>query len=88
MRERERERERERAAFLYLKSCFDVPVNLPSYFSVNVWNLGDQATSALGISIPAEYCMNDVIYTMYNKFSNCFVWVSPFTPDLEFHLLS
>ena len=28
------------------------------------------------------------IYTMHNKFSNCFVWVSPSTSDLEFHLLS
>ena len=27
-------------------------------------------------------------YTMHNKFSNCFVWVSPSTPDLEIHLLS
>ena len=26
-------------------------------------------------------------YTMHNKFSNCFVWVSPSTSDLEFHLL-
>ena len=27
-------------------------------------------------------------YTMRNKFSNCFVWMSPSTLDLEFHLLS
>ena len=27
-------------------------------------------------------------YTMHNKFSNCFVWVSPSTSDLKFHLLS
>ena len=25
-------------------------------------------------------------YTMHNKFSNCFVWVSPSTSDLEFQL--
>ena len=25
---------------------------------------------------------------MHNTFSNCFVWVSPSTSDLEFHLLS
>ena len=25
---------------------------------------------------------------MHNKFSNCLVWVSPSTSDLEFHLLS
>ena len=25
---------------------------------------------------------------MHNKFSNCFVWVSPSTSDLEFHLMS
>ena len=29
-----------------------------------------------------------LIYTMHNKFSNCFVWVSPSTSDHEFHLLS
>ena len=29
-----------------------------------------------------------VFYTMHNKFSNCFVWVSPSTSDLELHLLS
>ena len=28
------------------------------------------------------------IYTMHSKFSNCFVWVSPSTLNLEFHLLS
>ena len=28
------------------------------------------------------------LYTMHNKFSNCFVWLSPSTSDLEFHLLS
>ena len=28
-----------------------------------------------------------VIYTMYSKFSDCFVWMSPSTPDLEFHLM-
>ena len=27
-------------------------------------------------------------YTMHNKFSNCFIWVSPSTSDLRFHLLS
>ena len=27
------------------------------------------------------------LYTMHNKFSNCFVLVSPSTPDLELHLL-
>ena len=27
-------------------------------------------------------------YTMHNKFSNWFVWVSPSTSDLKFHLLS
>ena len=27
-------------------------------------------------------------YTMHNKFSNCFVWVSQSISDLEFHLLS
>ena len=27
-------------------------------------------------------------YTMHNKFSNCLVWVSPSTSDLEFHLQS
>ena len=27
-------------------------------------------------------------YTMHNKFSNCFVWVSLSTSDLEFDLLS
>ena len=32
--------------------------------------------------------INYNIYTMHNKFSNCFVWVSPSTSDLEFHLLS
>ena len=26
-------------------------------------------------------------YTMHNKFSNCFVWVSPSTLDFKFHLL-
>ena len=29
-----------------------------------------------------------LFYTMHNKFSNCFVWVSPSTSDLEFHLVS
>ena len=28
------------------------------------------------------------LYTMHNKFSKCFVWMSPSTSDLEFHLLS
>ena len=28
------------------------------------------------------------LYTMHNKFSNCFVWVIPPTSDLKFHLLS
>ena len=32
--------------------------------------------------------MDCPLYTMHNKFSNCFVWVSPSTSDLEFHLLS
>ena len=27
-------------------------------------------------------------YTMHNKFSNCFEWVSIFTSYLKFHLLS
>ena len=27
------------------------------------------------------------MYTMQNKFSNCFVWVSPSTLDLKFHFL-
>ena len=29
-----------------------------------------------------------IIYTMHNKFSNCFVWMNPSTSDLKFHLLS
>ena len=28
------------------------------------------------------------IYTMHNKFSNCFVWVSQSTSDFEFYVLS
>ena len=28
------------------------------------------------------------VYTMHNKFSNCFVWVSQCKSDLKFHLLS
>ena len=27
-------------------------------------------------------------YTMHNKFSNCFVWVSPSKSDLKFHFLA
>ena len=33
-------------------------------------------------------CTRMVKNTMHNKFSNCFVWVSPSTSDLKFHLLS
>ena len=29
-----------------------------------------------------------IYFTMHNKLSNCFVWVSPSTTDFEFHLLS
>ena len=29
-----------------------------------------------------------IIYTMHDKFSNCFVWMNPSTSDLKFHLLS
>ena len=28
------------------------------------------------------------IYTMHNKFSNCFSWVSPSTPDLKIHFIA
>ena len=34
-----------------------------------------------------NFC-TDRIYTMHNKFSNCFAWVSPSTSYLKFHLLS
>ena len=42
------------------------------------------------LNIDNPYCEQkswNIRYTMHNKFSNCFVWVSPSTSDLKFHLL-
>ena len=36
--------------------------------------------------IPQKYYVQ--IYTMHNKFINCFVWMNSSTSDLKFHLLS
>ena len=37
---------------------------------------------------PSWSCDLENLYTMHNKFSNCFVWVSPSKPELKFHFLA
>ena len=66
------------------------PKNLVVFFSNFLWNAGpDRITRKVAIkNLSLGGLRMPHIYTMHNKFSNCFVWVSPYTSDFEFHLLS